>query len=985
MINPYIAGAPVTETRMFFGREDIFEWIQNSLTGSYADHILVVHGQRRVGKTSVLKQLRNRLPEKYIPVFFDLQGRTHTTLDRFLWWLARETVRVLKQDRNAEVPVPKKDDFAQDLEYFENTFLPGLRPILNGHSLLYTFDEFDNLEEGEVKKDLAGPLIDHLRRLMEREEMSFIFSIGSSGRKLENMQATYTEFFKSALYKKISFLSEEQTKDLVTRPVEGLLEYDHEAVEHIYELTSGHPYFTQLTCHEIFARCQRTNQQYVKNDDVKAILDDVVERGTVNLKFTWDEASDLEKWSLAGLAQLNKTDNPTLSEYLSKQRVRFSASDLTSCLLHLREKDVLTPENCFVIYLLKLWLQKNRPIEQVREELTEVNPIANRYLEIGLEFKYSGQYNKAIESFQDALEIAPDNIQAQVNIAQTYMDQGAYDKAVFEFEKALKIDDEDVAARSGLCEAHLALGNAALQEGRMQEAMQSFECVLEINFEHTEARQRMADIHHQRAEEALTFGRDEEALSAFADALKYTPEDSALVERAKVVEAEKKDKVIASLIARSEKEVSAKNWGAAVNALGEVHRLSPDNPHIQERLNEVRGKLREENLIDLRARAQGYTKDEKYNEALITWQEYLALEPEDREQIEKEIAELQNLQKLDGIYRRAQMAISVNEYDQAISLLKDVILQDENFRDTSRLLNQAIEARRARHLVWFPASFSTILKWLFISVVLISLGTGTYFAWNQWGNPIGGAPPMPIITNTVTPTKTKTATPTLTTTPTATYTPSPSPTFTNTPIPAWVPDFVEPMLERITNLTPDFMEDFSNPQRGWEVIAGPDASFQIVDGVARVSVKKEERTHFYNPTVQSLAARDFIMEMDARIVEGEAAIDLWTHFIFNEDPSVSRNVGFYAQPAESTWSVTIDSAQGRNSLGGKGIISPVGQYTHITIILTDQKVAFSLNGNPIVYFEAPFLDEPGGFHFNCDGRSTGGVCEYDNIKIWKLR
>jgi hypothetical protein len=47
LINPYIAGAPVTETRMFFGRDNIFDWIQNSLSGRYVDHILVIHGQRR--------------------------------------------------------------------------------------------------------------------------------------------------------------------------------------------------------------------------------------------------------------------------------------------------------------------------------------------------------------------------------------------------------------------------------------------------------------------------------------------------------------------------------------------------------------------------------------------------------------------------------------------------------------------------------------------------------------------------------------------------------------------------------------------------------------------------------------------------------------------------------------------------------------------------------------------------------------------------
>jgi len=47
-------------------------------------------------------------------------------------------------------------------------------------------------------------------------------------------------------------------------------------------------------------------------------------------------------------------------------------------LLHLREKDVLTEDNRFVNHLLQIWMKKNRPIEQAREELTEVNPIANR-------------------------------------------------------------------------------------------------------------------------------------------------------------------------------------------------------------------------------------------------------------------------------------------------------------------------------------------------------------------------------------------------------------------------------------------------------------------------------------------------------------------------------------------------------------------------------------------------------------------------------
>jgi hypothetical protein len=43
ILNPYIAGAPVVETSMFFGREDIFSWIERSLTGKFVNHSVHIH------------------------------------------------------------------------------------------------------------------------------------------------------------------------------------------------------------------------------------------------------------------------------------------------------------------------------------------------------------------------------------------------------------------------------------------------------------------------------------------------------------------------------------------------------------------------------------------------------------------------------------------------------------------------------------------------------------------------------------------------------------------------------------------------------------------------------------------------------------------------------------------------------------------------------------------------------------------------------
>ena len=723
MINPYIAGAPVTEAGMFFGREDIFDWVERSLPGRYVDHILVIHGQRRVGKTSVLKQLPNRLPERYIPVFFDLQGRTHTTLERFLWWLAREITRVLKQDHGVVIPMPKVEAFAEDPEHLESQFLPSLQPQLGDRNLLLTFDEFDSLEEADVKEVLARPLIEYLKRLTRQEGLNFIFSIGSTGHKLENMQASYTEFFKAALYKEISFLGREDTFDLIRQPVQGLIEYDSKAVNRIYQITSGHPYFSQLVCHELFSRCQKTGGRRIGEQDVEAVLDDVVERGTVNLKFVWDEASDLEKWALGCLAHMkDRADTRTLTKSLKEQRVRFSQPDLESALLHMREKDVLTQDNRFVIQLMGIWVQKNRPLERVREELIEVNPIASRYIEIGQEYKDIGQFDKAIDSFHEALRVDPENKQAQVSIAAVYLHQKAYDQAVSEYEKALAIDGEDVAARAGLCEAHLALGDQALAKGKVKDAIRSYQQVLSINAEHTDARQRMADIHRQNAEQAVANGRFGEAFDAFKEALQFTPEDEVLESHFAEVREQHQTKIIAGLITKAERERSAKRWDLAIGLLEEALELAPEDASLQEQLTDIRQVQRQSQLKSLREQANTQIKAERWDEALASWGAYLALDPEDRETVLAEMERLEQGKRMGQSYAEARQAMSEKDYDRAVRLLKELVFEDETYKDASRLMAEAIEFRRAVRPFWKN-------KWLWggiggaaiVMVVLVSL------------------------------------------------------------------------------------------------------------------------------------------------------------------------------------------------------------------------------------------------------------------------
>jgi len=74
--NPYIAGAPVLDTKMFFGREQLIERVLQTIH----NNSLLLYGERRIGKTSLQHHLRRRLLQlddpdyEFFPVYVDLQG-----------------------------------------------------------------------------------------------------------------------------------------------------------------------------------------------------------------------------------------------------------------------------------------------------------------------------------------------------------------------------------------------------------------------------------------------------------------------------------------------------------------------------------------------------------------------------------------------------------------------------------------------------------------------------------------------------------------------------------------------------------------------------------------------------------------------------------------------------------------------------------------------------------------------------------------------
>ena len=377
MINPYIAGNPVTGEEMFFGREDVFTFIRQTLRGQHRDQVIVLYGQRRTGKTSILYQMHRYLDPRYLCIFIDLHGLSMESEATFLWELANQIRRVLGRDYGIALPAPDRGAFEADpRSYFANDFLDQAWQAVGDRHILLMLDEAVRLQEQVQAGRLDRAIFEYLRHLMQHyEQLNFLFSLGSG---LEQMEKEYAFLFNVALYKKISFLERPAAVELITRPVRDYYQVEPAAVDRILAVTAGHPYYTQLLCHSLFNRWRQQGSQAIAVGDVEAVLEEVVERGLAVLKHTWEESTPGEKAVVAGLAaamgERNRpVDRAEATRAWERLDVTLPAKETAKAMRSLTARDLISGDEQvrFAVDLQHYWVRKFQRLEWVREEIRD--------------------------------------------------------------------------------------------------------------------------------------------------------------------------------------------------------------------------------------------------------------------------------------------------------------------------------------------------------------------------------------------------------------------------------------------------------------------------------------------------------------------------------------------------------------------------------------------------------------------------------------
>ena len=299
--NPYVTGGPLQTDDVFFGRDRLIADLAADLQGMHQDNVIVLYGQRRTGKTSLLYALQRRLPkERYIPVFYDAEG-VDSPLSLF-WGLANHICDA-SVAAGIALPEPARDDYtAEASSQFEYSFLRQVGLALGQRRLLLMIDEFESIEVAVKAGYLPETVFPFLRRLMQHQrQLSFIFC---GTHQLQELTRYYWQiFFNAALPCRVTFLDKAATLALIQEPVRGHFVYDELALQRLLALTGGHPFFTQLFCHSLVRLVSERQRGYVTRNEVDDVAHQLAQTGHDHLDYIWEQSSPAEQALLLALTE----------------------------------------------------------------------------------------------------------------------------------------------------------------------------------------------------------------------------------------------------------------------------------------------------------------------------------------------------------------------------------------------------------------------------------------------------------------------------------------------------------------------------------------------------------------------------------------------------------------------------------------------------------------------------------------------------------
>jgi tetratricopeptide (TPR) repeat protein/GTPase SAR1 family protein len=526
--NPYVAGSSVGGTETFVGRIDILKQVQYTLRHPQ-ESAIVLHGQRRIGKTSILYQLKKQLEKTYHPVYFDLIGKARQYLEETLQDLAN-TISLDLDKGTVDLGNNPKTEFSQ-------VWLPNVLNHLT-KSLVLLFDEFDALDDPTLKETSdAFFLYVHGLLPINPKRLSFVFVIGRNINDLHDVASALCKDVNDTIH--VSLLDHEDTVKLIRFSVDNnTLHWSDETIEKVWQLTHGHPYLTQSLCKNIWNRLYDDNPQkppLVTLNDIENAIPKALKSSHSALDWLWRGLQSPERVVVSALAKAGEgiITEAQLQNLLIENGIQRVIQKLEQAPQILKNWDVIEPDDDgyrFRVELFRQWIAKYKRLSQVKkEELDNVVPVANDLYKAASALYEAGQLDEAFPPLRQAMSLNPNHVGATQLHVDVLLAQGKTSEAHENIKKLFEKDPS--AARPRLIDVLLTLAKTCDDEN---EKLSFYTQLFELDDQQSEIESRWLQevkldweqIWQKRGDEAYKAGELDNALSAYKKALDKAAVDS---------------------------------------------------------------------------------------------------------------------------------------------------------------------------------------------------------------------------------------------------------------------------------------------------------------------------------------------------------------------------------------------------------------------------------------------------------------------------
>ena len=304
--NPFTYGNPIRSADRFFGRTEELRQIVNRLRSSAHESTSIV-GERRIGKTSLLKHLDDKSvaeklglsTDEFCIIYMDFQGLTDITPERF--WQ-----RILQKMERA-ICLPDIVPEIKELRSQQNFDLFDLEDLFatiadSGLTMVLLLDEFEYVTQNtNFGSDFFGGLrtlaIHHNLPLItatRRELVDLCHSDELKGSPFFNIFANIV--LRPFNRKEVDQLLEGYLKD-------SQVNFNEEEKELVWKLGGGYPFFTQMAANYLF---EGKTSGVAGETQLREVIKSFDTQSDPHYQYMWTHTSESQKITLLTVMALNR-------------------------------------------------------------------------------------------------------------------------------------------------------------------------------------------------------------------------------------------------------------------------------------------------------------------------------------------------------------------------------------------------------------------------------------------------------------------------------------------------------------------------------------------------------------------------------------------------------------------------------------------------------------------------------------------------------